>query len=77
MPADFLITLENFFVTYIDLSNENFSYFMSCSSSQESNKEILNFLIESNKSDNQLLAFSFVIQLLAKEPNVAVLFRDG
>ena len=50
---------------------------MSCSSSQEFNKEILNFLIESNKSDNQLLAFSFVMQLLAKEPNVAVLFRNG
>ena len=50
---------------------------MSCSGSQECNKKILYFLIESTENDNQLLGFSFMMQVLTKESNVAVLFRDG
>ena len=77
LPADCLVTLESFFEVNIVIKNETFSYFISCSSSQECNKEILHFLIESTKNDNQLLGFSYIIQWLTKESNVAVLFRDG
>ena len=47
LPTDSFITLEKFFDIDIILSNETFSHFMACSSSQECNKEILHFVIES------------------------------
>ena len=77
LPADCLVILEKIFEVNIVLKNETFSYFISCSSSQECNKEILHFLIESTENDNQLLGFSYIIQGLTKESHVAVLFRDG
>ena len=61
----------------IVIPNENFNIIMSHSSSQECNKEILYFLIESAKNDNQLLGFSFIMEVLTKESNVAMLFRNG
>ena len=77
LPANCLITLENFFEVDIALPNEIFNKFMSCSSSQECNKEILFFLIESTENDNQLLCFSYFMEHLTKQSHVAVLFRDG
>ena len=77
LPVDCLITLEKFIKTDIALTNEVFNNFISCSSSQECNKEILYFLIESTKNDNQLLVFSYIMQHLTKQSNVAVLFRNG
>ena len=77
LPTDSFITLEKFFDIDIVLSNETFSNFVACSSSQECNKEIIHFLIESTKNDNQLLGFSFMMQVLTNNSNVAVLFRDG
>ena len=72
-----MITLKKFFKVDIALPNEIFNKFMSCSSSQECNKEILYFLIEFTENDNQLLGFSYIMQLLTKESHAAVLFRDG
>ena len=77
LPTDSFITLEKFFDIDIVLSNETLSHFMACSSSQECKKEILHFLIESTKNDNQLLGFSFMMQVLTNNSNVTVLFRDG
>ena len=77
LPTDNFVTLEKFFDIDIVLSNETFSHFMACSSSQECNKEILHFLIESTKNDNQLLGFSFMMQVLTNNCNVTILFRDG
>ena len=77
LPADCLITLEIFLKTEITLPNKIFNKFMSCSSAQECNKEILYFLIESTKNDNQLLGFSYFMQYVTKESHAAVLFRDG
>ena len=78
LPANCLITLEKFFkIDIIALPNEIFNKFMSCSSPQECNKEILYFLIESTKNDNQLLGFSYIMQFLTKESHPTVLFRDG
>lgn len=76
LPEDCLITLEKIFKV-IALPNEIFNKFMSCSSPQECNKQILYFLIESTENDNQLLGFSYIIQHLTKESYAAVLFRDG
>ena len=77
LPIDSFITLEKFFDIDIVLSNEAFSNFVACSSSQECNKEIIHYLIKSTKNDNQLLGFSFMMQVLTNDCNVAVLFRDG
>ena len=76
LPANCLITLENFIEIDIALYNEIFNKFISSSSSQECNKEILYFLIESTENDNRLLGFSYIMQLLT-ESRAAVLFRDG
>ena len=77
LPADCLVTLEKLIKFDNALTNEIFNSFMLCSSSQECNKEILYFLIKSTKNDNQLLGFSYIMQPLTKESNVAALFRDG
>ena len=77
LPANCLITLEKLAEEDIVLTNDVFNYCISCSSSQECKKEIVYFLIGSTENDNQLLGFSFIIQCLTKESNVAALFRDG
>lgn len=77
LSADIFITLEIFYDFNIDYGDKAFSIFLSCSSSQECNKKILHFLIESTKNDNQLLCFSFMIQAVTGESNVATLFREG
>ena len=77
LPADCLVTLEELAKADNALTNETFNYCVSCSSSQKCNKEILCFIIESTGNDNQLLGFSFIIQCLTKESDVAALFRDG
>ena len=77
LPAECLITLEKLLTLDIAITNEIFNYFVSCSNSRECNKQILYFLIESTKNNNQLLGFSFVMQLLTKEHDVTVLFRNG
>ena len=75
--VNIFITLEKFYELHIADRDETLNRFMLCSSLQECNKEILHFLIESSMNDNQLLGFSFLIQALTGESNVAALFRDG
>ena len=78
LQPDCLFTLYVCLDMKIVISNETLNCVMSCSSSLESNREILHFLIQSNvNNDNQLLGFSFLIQALTKESDVAVSFRDG
>ena len=73
-----LLTLSMCHEMKIVISNETLNRVMSCSSLLESNREILHFLIQSNvNNDNRLLGFSFLMQTLTTEPDVAVLFRDG
>ena len=78
LHSDCVLTLVTLCDKDIAISNETLNRIMSCSSSLDSNKEFLHFLIQSDvKNDYQLLGFSFLIQELTGESNVAVLFRDG
>ena len=77
LPADCLVTLDKLAKGNIAFTNEAFGYVLSCSSSKEFNKEILYFSIASTRNDNQLLGFSYIMQMLTEECNVAALFRDG
>ena len=78
LHPDCVVTLLKFCDMNVVISNETLNRIMSCSSSAEGNKEVLHFLIQSNvNNDYQLLGFSFLMQALMGESNVAVLFRDG
>ena len=74
---DCLVTLEKILIFDITVDNIGFNILVSCSSSQECNKRILQPLIDCTENDNQLLGFSFIMQLLTEEYDVAVLFRNG
>ena len=78
LQPDCVITLMKCCDINICINNETLNRVMSCSSSLESNREILHFLIQSHvDNDYQLLGFSYLMQKLTEKSNVAVLFRDG